>query len=301
MSRASRKRKQRSIHRQREESHRTRTRSRYFEYLPGQPPKKRIGDALVKWGARADPVRRVFYEEDDHTGENEELQQEMWMDRYDARLLLDTLPSIQSTPASPRAESPAGWSDLPSDSEDTFFLSPSEVEDFRRQKRRRTLDKAYEERLKARIAEDEDSMEEQDTWGGSDEEPDDIQKELMRRTAVHLHSSPNSAQLEMRILANHGADKRFAFLRGRWSRTWKLMKSKLRIQAEESAKETAKKNETPSSNSLGDSLAPTNEAVLSKVTTDDTSIKEARRARAKMWGETQRASPRPRACDEYSD
>lgn len=41
-------------------------------------------------------------------------------------------------------------------------------------------------------------------------------------------SSPNPAQLEMRILANHGADKRFAFLRGRWSRTWRMIKEKAR-------------------------------------------------------------------------
>lgn len=45
----------------------------------------------------------------------------------------------------------------------------------------------------------------------------------MQRTARHIQSSPNPAQLEMRILANHGADDRFAFLRGRWSRCWKTL------------------------------------------------------------------------------
>ncbi len=54
----------------------------------------------------------------------------------------------------------------------------------------------------------------------------------MRRTAAHVHTSPNPAQLEMRILANHGSDPRFAFLRGRWSRTWRLTKSKLRLELE---------------------------------------------------------------------
>lgn len=54
----------------------------------------------------------------------------------------------------------------------------------------------------------------------------------MRRTAAHVHTSPNPAQLEMRILANHGADPRFAFLRGRWSRAWRLTKSKLRLELE---------------------------------------------------------------------
>ncbi|KIL63719.1 hypothetical protein M378DRAFT_164155 [Amanita muscaria Koide BX008] len=59
----------------------------------------------------------------------------------------------------------------------------------------------------------------------------------MRHTAVHIHSSPNPAQLEMRIPANHGADKRFAFLRGRWSHAWRLAKYKVRLQTEEAAKE----------------------------------------------------------------
>lgn len=45
----------------------------------------------------------------------------------------------------------------------------------------------------------------------------------MQKTALHIQSSPNPAQLEMRILANHGADHRFAFLRGRWTRCWKAV------------------------------------------------------------------------------
>ena len=58
----------------------------------------------------------------------------------------------------------------------------------------------------------------------------------MQRTALHIQSSPNPAQLEMRILANHGADRRFAFLRGRWSKCWKDMTDRAR-------KETAKQDE----------------------------------------------------------
>ena len=243
---------------------------------------------------------------------------------------MDALPPIQSGPAPPqRAESPSGWSDLPSDAEDTIFFSKNEAEDYQRHKRRRTLDKAREERLKARLAEDNDQFEEQDAWGGSDEEvfiypqfyrrpltflvqPDDAQKELMRRTAVHLHSSPNPAQLEMRILANHGADKRFAFLRGRWSRAWKLMK--IRLQTEESVKQIARKDGERSGGSLnalagyGDSdgdgshseaeqpaetvkddglLLQTSKGEILTVT-GDASIREARRARAKVWAESRR-------------
>jgi len=66
-------------------------------------------------------------------------------------------------------------------------------------------------------------------------QPDKVQKDLMQRTALHIQSSPNPAQLEMRILANHGADHRFAFLRGRWSRFWEAMT--------DNARETLKRDE----------------------------------------------------------
>lgn len=113
---------------------------------------------------------------------------------------------------------------------------------------------------------DEDRDKQEEEWGGSDEEvlfshvalflspalicfgvlqPDNTQKELMRRTASHILTSPNPAQLEMRILANHGADRRFAFLKGRWSRTWRILKGHARM---EMAKE---KSEKPLLASLG--------------------------------------------------
>ena len=47
----------------------------------------------------------------------------------------------------------------------------------------------------------------------------------MRHTATALASSPNSHQLEARILTNHASDERFAFLRGRWTETWSRIKS----------------------------------------------------------------------------
>jgi hypothetical protein len=46
--------------------------------------------------------------------------------------------------------------------------------------------------------------------------------DLMRRTAAHTVRAANDAQLRARILAHHGADVRFAFLRGRWSHAWAL-------------------------------------------------------------------------------
>ena len=77
---------------------------------------------------------------------------------------------------SPQPDSPSGWSDLPSDTEDTFFFTPDETEDFRREKRRRLIEQTREERLKARMEEDdvddddEENQEDEDVWGGSDEE-----------------------------------------------------------------------------------------------------------------------------------
>ncbi|KAF8237274.1 hypothetical protein L208DRAFT_1389507 [Tricholoma matsutake] len=96
--------------------------------------------------------------------------------RYDARLLLDALPlHLRSTTNATRSvpDSPGGWSDIPSDSEDTFFFSPQEVEDFHREKKRRLLDTNREERLRARRIEDGESSEveeDEEIWGGSDEE-----------------------------------------------------------------------------------------------------------------------------------
>jgi hypothetical protein len=162
--------------------------------------------------------------------------------RYDARLLLDALPTLTTdSPTSPtisrnnepsphaqRPDSPGGWSDLPSDSEDTFFLTPSETADLHRTKRLRHLDDLRTARLRALSPDDNDDNNnaengggDHDPWGGSDEEPpDETQIELMRRTASHVVRATNDAQLRARILAHHGADPRFAFLRGRWARAW---------------------------------------------------------------------------------
>lgn len=221
-------------------------------------------------------------------------------------------------------DSPSGWSDLPSDSEDTFFFSPDEAEDYHRDKRRRLIEKTREERLKARREEDGESEEEEpDVWGGSDEEvrsysaigsflsslhliqPDETHKELMRRTAKHLLTSPNPAQLEMRILANHGGDKRFAFLRGRWSRAWKVTKGKARLEKDEEEKTKApglgvlagyasdsdsadnEEDEGPGEKVSSDPPVQADVEEVSEVSED--AAKDARRLRAKEWAEKRRA------------
>ena len=146
----------------------------------------------------------------------------------------------------------------------------------------------------------------------------------MRRTATHLLSSPNAAQLEMRILANYGSDKRFAFLRGRWSRKWNLIKLKARSQPEEEKNdETGRKLEEMKKSQAGlglvtgygsddddddDSEADNNitggPGTISKgkdtvqhslpaeppdsTTVVEEAAKEARRKRAKEWAEKRR-------------
>jgi hypothetical protein len=69
--------------------------------------------------------------------------------------------------------------------------------------------------------------------------------ELMRRTAVHVVRATNDAQLRARILAHHGADVRFAFLRGRWSRAW------TRAQADANHVVLEERERTQSAGALG--------------------------------------------------
>jgi len=187
------------------------------------------------------------------------------------------------------------------------------------------IDQGREDRLRALRAEAgedqaQDAEDEEWGWGGSDEEPDENQKELMRRTASHILTSPNPAQLEMRILANHGADRRFAFLRGRWSRAWRIMKSYAREEMEREKVE--KETEAHSGVGLGGltGYGDSEEESLSSREMDkgtknmedtkeeekevdhtmspdaevvddaDENMKKARRARAKEWAQKRRAS-----------
>ena len=68
--------------------------------------------------------------------------------------------------------------------------------------------------------------------------------ELMRRTASHVVRATNDAQLRARILAHHGADPRFAFLRGRWGRAWALAQA-------EAHRDVLAEQEAQSSGALG--------------------------------------------------
>lgn len=53
----------------------------------------------------------------------------------------------------------------------------------------------------------------------------------MLHTAKSMYAAPNPKSLEMRILANHATDKRFAFLRnGRWTGEWEKVKRGVRVE-----------------------------------------------------------------------
>ncbi|KAG9080272.1 hypothetical protein FRC06_006847 [Ceratobasidium sp. 370] len=242
-------------------------------------------------------------------------ESEIWVDRFDARLLLS--PSSLASPTHEHEDPSAdvGWSDLPSDSEDTFFLTPREVADYRHEKRKREMEQGRLDRLKAldeqEAEQDPEGMYERDRateeakWGGSDEEPDEAQTNLMTRTAAHIQASPNPAQLEMRILANHGADPRFAFLRGRWKRAWARMKSEHKaggseqkvgeksrgiggLAEYESESESESESDGKGSGEAGGEAGPTlRGAPMSKATDEDETemerIKAERRARALEW------------------
>ncbi|KAI8977827.1 hypothetical protein BD414DRAFT_517061 [Trametes punicea] len=291
-----------------------------------------VGDALIRLSRG-----RILTEEDPSADDHFQLgvgleptapvtldNEGTWVDRYDARLLLDALPtaSPQSDAGTAEPSSPGGWSDLPSDAEDTFFLSPEEVDDYHREKRRRVIHEDREARLRALRLEGEihhdEAADPREDWGGSDEEPDEVQLELMRRTASHVLASPNPGQLEMRILANHGADPRFAFLRGRWSRAWRLLKTKIRLEAEAEKNRAAEEGnstidvtragigalagygESDDDDNADDGGRVNITATLERSAvpasqekaenSSDDALKAARRARAREWVEMRRAA-----------
>ncbi|KAH9045977.1 hypothetical protein EDB84DRAFT_1587066 [Lactarius hengduanensis] len=262
----------------------------------------RIGEGLLKWEGR------------EHG--------DMWVDRYDARLLLDALPTVTVSAVPPHAppDSPGGaWSDLPSDSEDTFFLTPDETADLHRTKRMRHLDALRTARMRALSPAHDDG--DADPWGGSDEEPDAAQAELIRRTAAHVARAANDAQLRARILAHHGADARFAFLRGRWGRAWARAQADARreILAEREAQDagalggltgygSGSEGEGESSGGGGDGGGDSDDGVrvvIAQAAQEPEpeepaadATQEARRAKAREWAQKRRAERAARADNQ---
>ncbi|KAI0265447.1 hypothetical protein BC834DRAFT_989154 [Gloeopeniophorella convolvens] len=249
----------------------------------------RIGDELIKWQ----------YGIGDAAGE-------VWVDRYDARLLLDALPVVDTTlgtPPASRPGSPAGWSDLPSDAEDTFFLTPAETADLHRTKRLRHLDDLRTARMRALSPDPDPATANPDPWGDSDEEPDAAQVELMQRTASHVVRAANDAQLRARILAHHGADPRFAFLRGRWARAWARAQASARRAVQEEQETQSALGGLAGGNDDGDGNGGDSQLAREDAGEGLASIggvepeaaaalaaREARRAKLREWAEKRRAA-----------
>ncbi|EPQ29905.1 uncharacterized protein PFL1_02578 [Pseudozyma flocculosa PF-1] len=152
----------------------------------------------------------------------------IWTDRFDVIHLLSSLPAkpkrttvpsrTASTSSPPSDDDSDGFSDLPSDSDDLFFLTSSEAADYLRDKKRNRLEDERQKRIAAILAlEQGDQADPALTADAATEAqagfPDQTQYELMQRTAKVLLQSTNPTVLEMKILANHGSDPRFAFLR----------------------------------------------------------------------------------------
>ncbi|KAL1743815.1 hypothetical protein HDZ31DRAFT_64692 [Schizophyllum fasciatum] len=258
--------------------------------------------SLIRWAAASSqPVRvmgsSLHIHDDDGMPDPETVEEDVWVDRYDARLLLDSVPASVTAPQAAEPPPSGGWADLPQDAEDLFYFSPGEIDDYRREKRRRLIAQEHEDRVKARRAEDGEADDE-DPWGGSDEEPDEPQRELMCKTAKHILSSPNPAQLEMRILANFGGERKFAFLRGRWSRAWSIIQ--LRARQEKAEAERPKTQALGGLGDYGDSddeegdepaiqaqSHPAGDEAQAGVTSSE-DVKAARRAKLKEWAEKRR-------------
>lgn len=124
----------------------------------------------------------------------------------------------------------SGFDDLPSDHEELFFLnSNADRADVARRKKRRRLELERDARVRERLHQDGDADRNGSAaanQGGNGDGDGDLPpaevRELMARLHATLSRSGNPALLELRILAHHGSDPRFAsFLRreGPW-RTW---------------------------------------------------------------------------------
>ena len=129
----------------------------------------------------------------------------------------------------------------------------------------------------------------------------------MRRTAVHVVRATNDAQLRARILAHHGADTRFAFLRGRWGRAWARAQAEARreVLAEREAQgalggltgygsgsASGSESESEHSGGSGDGSGEDSAHVVIAQTTEEPAVRttqEARRAKAREWAQKRRA------------
>ncbi|TKY87642.1 hypothetical protein EX895_003223 [Sporisorium graminicola] len=160
---------------------------------------------------------------------------EVTSDRYDAVHLLSELPE---KPLICRVtnvdEDDRGWSDLDSDTEDLFYMTSDEAATFTHQKAKAAMEAQHTARL-AQLDSPAPSPPPPTSTTAEDAMPPPLSKsqfELMQKTAKVVSSSTNVSLLELKILANHGGDPRFAFLRTdggeqrRLGQIWKDLKAR---------------------------------------------------------------------------
>lgn len=84
-------------------------------------------------------------------------------------------------------------------------------------------------------------------------QPSETQLALMRKLHTTLSAAAQPSLLEMRILANHGADPRFAFLRkgGKWSDEWAIIRRGGKVESEKRKEEAEKKLEEVEKSATG--------------------------------------------------
>ncbi|SCV68824.1 BQ2448_945 [Microbotryum intermedium] len=172
------------------------------------------------------PTRMMKWDAGSSSGFNEDQDQQeqvIWIDRYDALNLLSSLPILVPS-TTPLLPSDIGFDDLADDAEEMFYFLPEEREMIERERKRKRLELGREERIKALEEKaQEDGEEEQEE---EELEPSRTQLALMKKLHSTLSNAADPSLLEIRIMANHGRDSRFDFLRkeGKWSEVWDKIK-----------------------------------------------------------------------------
>ncbi|KAJ9478568.1 SURP motif domain-containing protein [Pseudozyma hubeiensis] len=248
-------------------------------------------------------------------------KQSVTTDRYDAVHLLSQLPpkpSHTGSTADPVGD--LGWSDLDSDTEDMFYMTDAEADQFKHDKARSALEAQHSTRLANLSSLSPSPPLHPEAAIEDDKEPNlsRTQFELMQKTAKIVTSSSNASMLELKILTNHASDERFSFLykarNPQLNAIWEELKNTHGEMSYESASRMLQETHTNSNTSAplvaydsSDSETESNNPQTSPVkhpndssttitTADDTLAakkqKQAQRlARAKTWLQTRHSKP----------
>ena len=108
--------------------------------------------------------------------------------RFDARLMLTSLPPLPAPSLSNDPLAKIGWDDLDSDSEDTFFMSAAEIETFKADKTRREMEENRQKRMRALEEQEAAERDPNDPagWGDSDEEVSHALSCMVVLVQIHL-------------------------------------------------------------------------------------------------------------------